>query len=487
MLFVRGEDPKKCIDGKNEAVKILVADQIIPVDFVDPDTDKQNEIIAMVGSGEKIDRDLFLKQMKEGQMPDSKIAAVIAEKIDRPVDDEEGWEFVWRDVSLDNQMRGIASVGGRLSVTRDDFNRANFQTFLDKYPTPFEFWKGPGNIKGWLNPKNSPSKFKEYERKALAMAKKVYGEKQQNIFDQVVLMRQEAMKSTPVEDVTTTAVNEVVKEPSPVRVENNVSFDGPVIFSVGDVVGAGAVDIGVGNGYSKNEDFLVILPEKKVFAVVDGAGGGGRGHEAGKITAEKIAEVVEDGDVSVESLQKAQDEAADRIVEDLGRGNGAAVVVAWLEGNVLNTALTGDCRCVVLRKGENGRYETVFTTHDQANLHKLTNAVGKDGGGGVINHETFELQPGDLAAGFSDGVSEGSIHYKSIRGDVDQGRLSLDAAANEIIDEGNRQLANLVNQEKGYPVRFVKRVGQHIKTMVESDNLGGKGDNRSMFAFVFKG
>lgn len=456
----------------------------VQVGFVAPDRDKQNKIVAVV-EGKAGDfknqvaispeeREGFLKGLRTGNIPDSRIAGLVKDKIARPVDGYEGWADAWYELSGDKQMRMIAGTGGRLGIDRSNFDRGKFSVFLKKYPTPWEFWSAPGYIRGWLSPMNDKSKFEEYQKKALEMARMLYGD-QQDVFDQMVFLREEAMEKREKKSEST-------------KVENDVSFANPMAFEMDRIKGAYAVDVGVGNNYSKNEDFLVVDPEKEVFVVVDGVGGGGNGHEAGKIVAEKIADVVKRGDMSVEGLQKAQDEAGSKIVSDLGYENGAAVVVAWIEGNVLNTALTGDCRCVVLRKNPNfgyNRYDVAFTTYDQADLNILTNGVGGKRGGGEVEHQPFQLQPGDLVAGFSDGVGDALVDYKGFVGAVDNQAISLPEATRDMIDDGNWRLSNIAYQANGDPVEFVKMVGNVIGVRVRG--AGGKGDNRSMFAFVFGG
>lgn len=439
--------------------------------FVVPDKEIQDRIIEMVGKKPE-EREDFLRGLREGRIADSRIAGLVKGEIVRPVDDGQGWAEAWYNVDADKQMRGIAAVGGEAGVDKMVFNRGDFDVFLEKFSTPWEFWSGPGNIRKWLSSKNPDFKFEEYGQKALQMARMLYG-KQQDFFDQMVFLREEAMKEGKDKGKTESA-----------KVENDISFNAPVVFGTDKIEGAYAVDIGGGNDYSVNEDFLVISPENQVFAVVDGAGGHGKGHEAGKIVAEEIAGLINSGGaVSEDFLERSQDIAAKRIVTEVSEVDGAAVMTAWLEGSTLNTALTGDCRCVVMRFNRaTSRYDVVFSTRDQSNLNFLRNAVGQ-GRGGFVEHKTFPLEPGDLVTGFSDGVGDAMVDYKDVAKAVSEGRMVSEKATVQMINEGNERLSNIAYQVNGDPVGFVKFVGHVVSARVRG--AGGKGDNRSMFAFRF--
>jgi protein phosphatase len=129
----------------------------------------------------------------------------------------------------------------------------------------------------------------------------------------------------------------------------------------------------VGAQRSHNEDALLLLPERGVYAICDGMGGHASGAVASQLAVAGIKEAILSGDPPVPpgeeqlvtAILAANSVVHQRSVADPAcRGMGTTVVAARHEGDTLQVCHVGDSRLYRLRGGD-----LVQITRD----HSLTN------------------------------------------------------------------------------------------------------------------
>lgn len=154
----------------------------------------------------------------------------------------------------------------------------------------------------------------------------------------------------------------------------------------------------------RNEDRVVCLPERGLFAVIDGLGG----EAAGDIAAEEVAkEIASEQERSlVETFGAARDRLGQRVRDDARTwGMGAVATAVRIRGGAIELAHVGDTRAGLLRGGAPLRWLTIDHVLPVAN-----GAVTRDLGSakGPAAHwaqaAAEELQTGDRVILATDGV-----------------------------------------------------------------------------------
>jgi serine/threonine protein phosphatase PrpC len=129
---------------------------------------------------------------------------------------------------------------------------------------------------------------------------------------------------------------------------------------------AGKTDVGQSRGH--NEDDMLVLPKKGLFAVCDGLGGHNAGEVASHIAVECVGEIVreaaeppegfhEKASLDARLLAWAVSEAGRRIHEQAQadparKGMGTTVTAAWFRNGKAVLAHVGDSRAYLFHKGK---------------------------------------------------------------------------------------------------------------------------------------
>jgi hypothetical protein len=181
----------------------------------------------------------------------------------------------------------------------------------------------------------------------------------------------------------------------------NASFNEPRVVEALTGTIYIAVDAGVPKDPAHpepNEDrvFIKHQGEKVELWIIDGIGGYGQGSLAAEILARTAQE---NADEYLEPVQ-IQRLASDEMIRVGLKKDGACYAAARIEGNQLNISSAGDVRINVYRNGE-----CILSTIDEGHLNVVENAVSGLDAGSTQNHE-FSLEPGDVVAGYTDGITD---------------------------------------------------------------------------------
>jgi protein phosphatase len=186
----------------------------------------------------------------------------------------------------------------------------------------------------------------------------------------------------------------------------------------GDMVYAGT-DKGI-NYKDRNEDRVVVYPEKDFIAVVDGMGGRGKGEVAAQILATKF--IAQPRDIS-NAVNQALEEMDNQMV---GEG-GAVFISAQLNvipnGKFLDIDQSGDAKLIIIKKDGTVEFESKdesrvqdlldagIITPDEALYHPNRNVVTKAVSPAHKEDELkfyppVKVEDGDQVLLYSDGISD---------------------------------------------------------------------------------
>ncbi len=205
-------------------------------------------------------------------------------------------------------------------------------------------------------------------------------------------------------------------------------------------------------------------PWGTLLVVADGMGGTNAGEVASHIAQETVKKTLNALEAIPESDKKREDllkkiirEAHDEIVKHQQKnletaGMGTTLVIAWIIGDKLHVAWSGDSRCYVHRKGEDLHpfsedHSLVWNlvkageispeearTHNESNI--ITQSLGEPSRPPKPSAKTTELHPGDQVLVCSDGLN-GMLSDEQIQYFLDQNKSVADicndltAAANK--------------------------------------------------------
>jgi len=175
----------------------------------------------------------------------------------------------------------------------------------------------------------------------------------------------------------------------------------------------------------RNEDALLIVPERRVMAVLDGMGG----HIGGNIASGIVVDFLEYGLKTGMSLERAIEFANEAVLQRtrndprLGgmHAMGTTLVSAEIKGNTLKTVHSGDSKLLVIRQGKivhesedhtNGqdllREGLVDLEMAHALNHILSRSLGCDSifANRDLNRSEITLMKGDRVVMASDGITD---------------------------------------------------------------------------------
>ncbi len=175
----------------------------------------------------------------------------------------------------------------------------------------------------------------------------------------------------------------------------------------------------------RNEDALLITPQKGVLAVLDGMGG----HIGGNIASGLVVDFLEYALFQDQNLEQAiffaNEALLQRVQNDPTLGGsafmGTTLVCAQIQKNKLRCLNIGDSKCVVIRQGKvcaqsrdhtNGQDLLREGLIDQDTAHQLNHILSRClGQESIIPHRdlegfNFELKKGDRVLLLSDGITD---------------------------------------------------------------------------------
>lgn len=188
---------------------------------------------------------------------------------------------------------------------------------------------------------------------------------------------------------------------------------------------AGRTDIG--RHRSANEDSILLVPEKGLFAVADGMGGHRGGRVASQMVTGELGRIVREAVAPLDqhALREALGEVNKRVFET-GEKNeelhamGSTCVVVSFIGDTLHMAHVGDSRCYRFR---DGRAEQLTSDHraiqpmidqgalteSESRVHPLRNVLTRSVGVEPkveVESRAIALERGDRFLLCSDGLSD---------------------------------------------------------------------------------
>ena len=168
-----------------------------------------------------------------------------------------------------------------------------------------------------------------------------------------------------------------------------------------------------GKHSNQNEDACYARPDKGLFAVADGVGGGPAGELASRRTIEILSEQLDSGEVKqdliLRAIQTANGEVKEYASKTGNEGMACTLALAWINGTGLHCFHVGDSRIYRLR----GQVLEQLTQDHAALVVKsdarlksvITRAIGiKVDIDAEIS--SFEWQNSDVLVLMSDGVSD---------------------------------------------------------------------------------
>jgi PPM family protein phosphatase len=194
-----------------------------------------------------------------------------------------------------------------------------------------------------------------------------------------------------------------------------------------------------GHVRKRNEDALLVEPDRGLFAVADGMGGHPAGDVASALAVDRLRESLgrDDGSDPGRRLAEALEEAHASVLADAeatpGRaGMGTTVVVALVQPEATWVAHVGDSRCYVLTSGQ---LRPVTADHGAGGY--LTQAVGLDRG---VRPDVVEvpLGEGDRLLLCTDGLTNmvDDAEIEAILREVEGAQAACDALASAALDAG---------------------------------------------------
>ncbi|HKK70005.1 MAG TPA: Stp1/IreP family PP2C-type Ser/Thr phosphatase [Candidatus Krumholzibacteria bacterium] len=218
---------------------------------------------------------------------------------------------------------------------------------------------------------------------------------------------------------------------------------------------AGRTDIG--RHRASNEDSILLIPDRGLFAVADGMGGHRGGRVASHMVTAELGEIARASETPLDgpALEQALVQINRHVFErgesdaDLQRMGSTCVAVS-IDGRLAQVAHIGDSRCYLVRENRTWQvtsdHRAIQTMIDQGALTEsesrvhpmrnvLTRSVGVEPAVEVSRNE-LELQSGDrmvlCSDGLTDMLTEAEIAAEvSASSDLDQLVESLVAQANQ--------------------------------------------------------
>ena len=314
-----------------------------------------------------------------------------------------GYDGVFNDMSDDKHQRRILTymTGGAEAWNKWDQTSGNtVKEFLMRYPTPMDFEKVAEDfLYNKLNDgHNDSQKLQEYYEAMDSFQNNVYGKKYEYFKAMKDLHREAAEMGAPQE-------NEA--EPSRNRDIGRRSFE---IFNrepLVKAIGARTLNKGVLTGEigRQNEDSAYCNPNAGVFAVFDGAGGGGKDPaRASQLAAGVTNAIVEEKVPKTQyDLAEILEKTNETIINDPEAGISTAVIGKIRDDGdhkTLAYASVGDSRIYLVR----GEKPAIQITKDEGEGNRIYNAIGVEWGK-VKQFGEVPLQDGDRLVFCSDGIT----------------------------------------------------------------------------------
>ena len=313
-----------------------------------------------------------------------------------------GYDGVFDNMSSDKHQRRILNYMTKGAEAWNNWDQTSGETveeFLTKYPTPMEFEEDAEVFLRKLdNGYNDRQKLQEYHEAMDSFQNTVYGKKYE-YFKAMKALHQEA------EELGAPQKNE-----AGLREDQEVGRKSFEIFNKEPLVrdvGARTLNKGklIGEENRENEDSAYCNKNVGVFAVFDGAGGGGNNPaRASRLAVEVTDKMVE------EKTPKTQDDlvailekANEAIIWDPEAGVSTAVIGKIRDDGDHKTlvyASAGDSRIYLVREGE----PAIQITEDEGEGNRIYNAIGVKYGK-VEQFGEESLKDGDRLVFCSDGIT----------------------------------------------------------------------------------
>lgn len=222
---------------------------------------------------------------------------------------------------------------------------------------------------------------------------------------------------------------------------------------------AGRTDIG--RHRASNEDSILLVPEKGLFAVADGMGGHRGGRVASHMVTAELGEIVREasGPLALDDLERALLQINRHVFErgesdvDLQRMGSTCVVVS-IHGGRAEIAHIGDSRCYLIRRGEvrqvthdhraiQPMIDQGALTESESRVHPMRNVLTRSVGVEPqvdVERQTLDLAPRDRLILCSDGLSDMLTEPEILAAVQDES--DLDALAESLVARANEAGGN---------------------------------------------
>lgn len=309
-----------------------------------------------------------------------------------------GSDGVFNNLSHDKQQKRILTyMTGEEWNNYENTSKINVENFLKTYPTPMDFENDSTKFLEIIRQSNGEEKFQEYCGAMEDFQNNVYGKKYE-YFKAMKELHQETEKHNS-EREDETEVKEIGRKSFEVfNKEPLVKSVGARTRKKGDLTGETG---------KKNEDNAYRNSDAGVFAVFDGAGGGGND----PARASEIAVLVTDTMVKEKIPKTSNDLAAilttasESIQYDPGAGISTAVIGKIRDDGDHKTlvyASVGDSRIYLVRRGE---IDAIQITQDEGEGKYIYNALGDGNLFKMKQVGEVSLQDGDRIVFCSDGIT----------------------------------------------------------------------------------
>ena len=314
-----------------------------------------------------------------------------------------GYDGVFDDMSGDKHQRRILTymTGGAEAWDRwDQTSGDTVKEFLMRYPTPMDFEKVAEDfLYNKLNDgHNDSQKLQEYYAAMDSFQNNVYGKKYEYFKAMKDLHREAAELDVPQKSEAELRENREVG-----RRFFEIFNREPLVKGVGArTLNKGAL---TGERGRQNEDGAYCNSNTGVFAVFDGAGGGGKDPARASQLAVKVTDamVEEKTPRTRDDLAEILEKANETIINDPEAGISTAVIGKIRDDGGHKTlvyASIGDSRIYLVRGGESA----IQITKDEGEGHQIYNAIGVEWGKAKQFGEV-PLQDGDKLVFCSDGIT----------------------------------------------------------------------------------
>jgi len=210
----------------------------------------------------------------------------------------------------------------------------------------------------------------------------------------------------------------------------------------------------IGRVREENEDSILLVPERNLFAVADGMGGHRGGKVASQMIVGELRAITQEREFGPQDLVELVESVNERVHEASLRdfaleGMGSTCSVCLIQGKTAHVAHVGDSRVYLMREGTMTQITSDHRavqelidggalTEEEAELHPLRNmltrSIGVDEDVEVDRYD-FGVRSGDVLLLCSDGLTS-MIGESEIRAVLDAYDV-LETAAEHLIARAN--------------------------------------------------